>query len=278
MNNINDHELANLINDANISILTDSMLNKPYPTLYSAMIWQTKLTLMATPFYSKLMAKPPPTIAECLEFNHKLLNFKSELPPYFNEDDELAKFHFFKSTPKNMYTLDESRLPEWFNLSRARLIWRYKNLQIVLFRPFIWQRIVAVSDKSYLEVVKTEEAKEGRRICLNAASETIQSIDKFVHDNENRLSVIAVWYATYFLFQAILIPVACLCSDSQSHHSIEWLDDITRGKKTLLIMSKYNSLCLKFIKLIDRLLTQIKTVCLLQQHHCSETMVLLRLI
>ncbi|KAG7816401.1 hypothetical protein KL928_004957 [Ogataea angusta] len=258
VSNINDDELSQIIENMDgCSTVTEEMINKPYPTLYSALIAQTKLTFLTTPFYSKLISKPAPTLQECFNMNMTLENFINELPGYFHEDESVAKLEFFRSLPANLrQSTNESHLPEWFLLSRNRLIWRYRNMQIILFRPFIWQRIVGISNPEVMESCKTEEAKEGRRICLKAASETIKSIDKFVKDNESHLSIIAVWYATYFLFQAVLIPIACLCSDSSSSHSTSWMDDINRAKNALFVMSKYNSMGSKLTKVIDKLLGQ----------------------
>ncbi|KAH3670789.1 hypothetical protein OGAPHI_001305 [Ogataea philodendri] len=258
MSNINDEELSRLIENRNISgFISDDMLNDGYPTLYSAMIQQTKLTFVTNPIYSRILAKPPPTLQECFEMNLNIESFISELPRYFHEDDLIARKEFFGSIPKDLLlTADESRFPEWFSLSRNRLIWRYKNMQIILFRPFIWQRIVAVQDPEVMKLCKCEEAKEGRRICLKAASETIKSIGKFVKNNEANLSIIAVWYATYFLFQAVLIPIACLCSEPFSSHSASWIDDVNTAKGALSLMSKYNSMGSKLSKVIDKLLSK----------------------
>ncbi|KAG7693410.1 hypothetical protein KL930_003986 [Ogataea haglerorum] len=258
VSNINDDELSQIIENMDgCNTVTDEMLNKPYPTLYSALIAQTKLTFLTTPFYSKLISKPAPTLQECFNMNVTLEKFISELPGYFHEDESIAKREFFKYLPAGLrQSTNESHLPEWFLLSRNRLIWRYRNMQIILFRPFIWQRIVGISNPEVMESCKTEEAKQGRRICLKAASETIKSIDKFVKGNESHLSIIAVWYATYFLFQAVLIPIACLCSDSSSSHSTSWMDDINRAKNALLVMSKYNSMGSKLIKVVNKLLGQ----------------------
>ncbi|AOA61444.1 Transcription factor [Komagataella phaffii CBS 7435] len=264
--NINDAELEELIEIKSDSITTED-LNKPYPTAYSGLIQQTQFTELSMKIYNRLVSKPAPTVEECLDMNMEIENFIKGLPAYFHESNEIAMSQFYKVTPSKYYDYDSNkqvdytRLPQWFDLSRSRLIWRYKNLQITLFRAFIWQRVIGVTNPKVLQQCKTSRGKECRTICLRVAHETILSIQQFVNidddDDFSRLSVIGCWYATYFLFQAVLIPIACLCSEPDSKYAPIWIEDIQISKKIFLKLNKLNSLASKFANVIDRSMSQV---------------------
>lgn len=257
--NINDAVLKSYLNDPSFlrKCATDESLTLPtsdLPTIYSAMIQQVKLTILTDPFYTRIISKNPPTLNECLELNMKLEDFVSEFPEYFSDDDKIVFSKYFEN--------DLTQIPEWFALSRARLFWRIKNMQILIFRPFIWQKIVLISQGIYTsnaseeekKATLSEQSKEARRSCLKAASETIKSISKYLSFKNRKLSSISSWYATYFLFQAILIPLACQCSNPTSKHNREWWNDIINGKKSLSMLSKTNPTCLKLNKMVDEIL------------------------
>lgn len=245
--NINDEKLMEIILDDSIEEIPN--LNQDYPTIYSGLIYQTKFTKLSCEIYNRIISKNSPTAKECLDLNDSLLSFIESLPLYLNESDDVATLNFIQKTPQHIYDTT-TEIPQWFNLQRYRLIWRYKNLQIILFRSFIWQRVIGVNDPIILEQSKTKEGKLCRQICLNAASETIKSVENYT---QNELSIISIWYLTYFLFQLVLIPIVCLCSEPDSKYSSDWLNDILTSKRILVKLLKFNSLLNRFIKIIDRL-------------------------
>lgn len=256
--NLNDEEINNLLNDA--SFLSHYTLSKNpklpdngSPTIYSALIEQAKLSILTDPFYIKIISKNRPSLAECHAMDLKLEKFNESLPDYLNCSipiDDIVKKYFNN---------DFSKTPSWFLLSRARLSWRISNLQILIFRPYIWQKIVLISTgktskTSTKEATLSEDSKNARRVCLNAASKTIDNIMEYLNYPFNKLNSFSNWYTTYFLFQAILIPLACQCSNPKSKHNNEWWTDITKGKKALRILSSSNPTCTKLINLIDGIL------------------------
>lgn len=256
--NLSDEEFEVVLNDANFlsrySLTKNvSLPNSDVPTIYSALIEQAKLSILSDPFYTRVISKYPPSLVECLSMHLKLKEFNENLPDYFKNDLNMIIKKYFKNDPNS--------IPEWFTLSRSRLIWRIKNLQILIFRPYIWQKIVListgkVSKTSSKEATLSEDSKNARRICLDAASKTIQSIIDYLNGPAVDLNSLSSWYSTYFLFQAILIPLACQCSNPTSKHNLEWWTDIMKGKKALSILSTHNSTCMKLIHLIDAILTR----------------------
>ncbi|ODV94177.1 hypothetical protein PACTADRAFT_22871, partial [Pachysolen tannophilus NRRL Y-2460] len=250
VSNINDEELNEIMLSDN-DIISSESLQKPYPTVYSGLKYQTRFTILASSIYNRLISKPAPTAAECLQLNQELNCFIANLPLYFSEDKAVAHANFLKITPKDLYN-KKKEIPQWFELARNRLIWRYKNLQIILFRAFIWQRVIGVKNPEILSQSKSKEGKECRDICLRASHETICSIEEYIASNES--SIISIWYCTYFLFQAVLIPIVCLCSEPENtKYNENWMHDINLSKNILAKLSRFNQLAVKFIKVIDRL-------------------------
>ena len=255
--NLTDEKLDLLLNDA--SFLSRYTLSKSprlpddldTPTIYSAMIEQSKLSVLTDPFYTKIISKNRPSLADCHVMHLKLQEFEKNLPGFFRDDMPKVVAKYFDN--------DINKVPNWLLLSRCRLSWRISNLQILIFRPYIWQKIVLISTgqtskSSTKEATLSEDSKNARRVCLNAASKTIESIMEYLNYPSNKLNLFSSWYTTYFLFQAILIPLACQCSNPKSKHNHEWWSDIIKGKRALSILSATNNTCLKLIRLIDSIL------------------------
>jgi transcriptional regulatory protein GAL4 len=246
MEQMTDINQVSNINDADYLNTTDlkkELVSVPYPTIYSGLIWQSKFTIISTEIYNRLISKPSPTANECIMLNKRIVEFIQSLPAYFSEDNVIAE--------KATRIPNVSKTPEWLAFARFRLIWRYKNLQLIIFRTFIWQRVIGVKNPEVLELAKSPEGKQSRRICLDSAHETILSISNFIHNHD--VTVIASWYSTFFLFHASLIPVVCLCSEPNSNHSNVWKNDIVLSKRLLTRLSEVNSLANKFIAVIDNL-------------------------
>lgn len=270
--NISDEKLNELLNDANfLSSYTlsksPSLPSSDSPTIYSAMIEQSKLSILSDPFYARIISKNRPSLAECHSMHLKLQEFSENLPDYFGENLDYIIKKYFKN--------DASAVPDWFTLSRSRLIWRIANLQILIFRPYIWQKIVLIStgkasSNIAREAALSEDSKNARRVCLRAASKTIQNIIEYLNCSSGKMTPLSCWYAIYFLFQAILIPLACQCSNPSSKHNYEWWSDIIKGKRALAMLSTSNSTCINLIHLIDAILKRHNAVLKLNSFELNE--------
>lgn len=209
------------------------------PTVYSGIIAQSKFCLITNSIYNRLIAKPSPSAEESLEFNKTIEKFMAELPLYFQQNGPI----------------DTST--QWFVLTRYRLLWRVKNFQIIIFRPFVLQHVLLVGDNPVLppaSINNSDAEKECRRICIQCARETIVLVIEFLNTFQH--SSISVWYALYFLFQASLIPIICLSSEPSSEHASEWLEDVHKTKEILVSLTDQNRLAARFYDVIQRLLEQ----------------------
>ncbi|CAN6611904.1 hypothetical protein TRVA0_005S00210 [Trichomonascus vanleenenianus] len=208
------------------------------PTLYSGLIAQTKFCLRTNGIYNRLISRPPPTAEEALEMSKRIEEFcTTEIPAYLkigSPAESVAQEH-------------------WLVLTKYRLTWRYRNLRIIMFRPFVLQRVLSEGDKPIPKMNSPAE-KECRRICLKSAHDTIVSVDEFVTYYPR--TTISVWYAVYFLFQACLIPLVCACSEPDSDHAKDWMEDVELTKSILVSLSAENRLALRFLDVIQRLCVQ----------------------
>ena len=83
-------------------------------------------------------------------------------------------------------------LARWYLFARARLWWRYWNLQIIVFRHILLRR--AISERGQIPDTDTQSNQEEcKRFCLEAARSTIVSINQYATQGLTRLEG---WYAT----------------------------------------------------------------------------------
>lgn len=243
--NLPDPEIVDVRLPLNINddALTAETVETPVqlfgPSIYSGIIAQSKFCRLTNGIYNRLISKPSPSAEESLEFNKSIENLMNELPEYFQENA----------------LIDTSR--QWFVLTRYRLLWRVKNFQVIMFRPFILQRVLLVGDnmqRLQSNLTNSHAEQECRRICIQSARETINLVCQFLGTFQH--SSISVWYALYFLFQASLIPIISLSAEPNSPDAPAWLDDVSRTKDILLSLTQQNGLAARFYGVIERLSQQ----------------------
>lgn len=105
------------------------------------------------------------------EMEQQLSAWKTSLPTYFSSET----------------------VSSWFNGPRAVVLWKEQNLRMMLWR--YCQRCNGV--RSYLS--------DADRKCQLVAIETIHDISIFCNQYSGQVHLGLNWYATYFLFQAILV-------------------------------------------------------------------------
>lgn len=221
-----------------------------YPTIYTTLIYESELTKISTRIYNynctvlKLKNDKSKMIG-LLDMNDVLERFIKSLPTYFDEDELVAKKSYLEKRP-----YDEVSVPKWFSLSRLRLIARYKNIQILIFRYILWE-----TEDNEKDITHHGLVKKCKKICFDASIKTIFNVDSFVNNND--LDYLSSWYATYFLFQAILIPILKIVIDqnlSEANTNDDLFRYIETAKSAFQKLNRYNRLAGKFIRLINLLL------------------------
>ncbi|RSL83849.1 hypothetical protein CEP51_004255 [Fusarium floridanum] len=202
-----------------------------YPTTYSALIAQAQLAKIANGIHHEFLCAK--TANQKMEYQlaeimaQKLDAWRDSLPDYFTSSD----------------------VPAWFMGPRSIVLWKEQNLRILLWR----------GTKKVHPYLPSRMDARGR--CLDAAMETIQSISSFVTSSETTLHPGISWYATYFIFQAILVlEASCLGRSVQPDQdfpcdSSGWETSVSAATQCLeRLAQRSNSaaLCLEFIERIHR--------------------------
>ncbi|CAG8976997.1 hypothetical protein HYALB_00012849 [Hymenoscyphus albidus] len=193
-----------------------------YPTTYSAMIAQARLSVIANKIYNQFLAAHigNVTMSEDLaqRFEEELRQWKQSLAAYF-------------------FTKDA---PTWFLGPRAVLLWKEQNLRMILWRG---------GQRSYKTRSRSEIAVQN---CLHVAIETAQSICSFcscIGGLHHGLS----WYAIYFLFQAVLVLDVGLLQAPEDALSSTWRSAIDEARKCLSQLGSMNAAALRCISVLSRI-------------------------
>lgn len=237
-----------------------------YPTIYTSLIYESNLTKISTRIYNYnsavlKLSNDKSKMIGLLEMNDLLDKFIGDLPLYFNENNDIARHNLMTCWAGVRGYEITGAIPMWFAVSRLRLTCRYKNLKLLIFRYILWESVNEnMEDRQYQNLVH-----KCQRICLNSSIETIIFVDAFV--KENTLTYLSSWYATYFLFQAALIPILIILINNNDTSSKEMaqalpllnkneelLRYIEIAKQNFNLLKRYNKLAGKFNKLIDLLL------------------------
>lgn len=193
-----------------------------YPTACSAMIAQAQLSIIANKIYNEFLAAhiSNAIISEDLayKFEDELRVWRSSLPAYFVD----------------------AEVSTWFHGPRAVIFWKEQNLRMMLWRG--GQRSNKLRSRS-------ETATQN---CILVATESVHAICSFSGAND-RLHQGLSWYATYFLFQAVLvIDYAPLQSPEDVQASI-WRDSIDQARACFSQLGITNPAALRCIAVLDRI-------------------------
>ena len=144
------------------------------PTMSSAVIAQAALAVIANRIYINLSTNNHNSHALDIQtvstLDDELSAWRSDLPPYFFSD----------------------AVPAWFLVPREVVMWKEQNIRTMLWRGSERSRL---SDHDRLHA--TARFQE-------FATQSIRSICTFCEEKAEVLHQGAIWYATYFLFQATL--------------------------------------------------------------------------
>jgi transcriptional regulatory protein GAL4 len=186
-------------------------------TLYTHVRSQAKFHLATSTIYERLISTFP-TAEEMLQLDDRSLGaWLRELPAYFSEG---------------------AQQPQRYRLCHAILQWRWRNMRILMYRPYLIRRFMSrAQENNHISTTSWDDTAIHR--CLETAGETVQLITNY-WQNEKQ-NVLACWYALYFLFQAILIPVICLRNDPLAESAPLWRQQILGALTAISDMSRLNS-------------------------------------
>lgn len=200
-----------------------------YPTTYSAIIAQSRLTSIANVVFGELISSTNKTswdLRVSRSVNHQFNAWKLSLPSYFTA-------HV---------------IPEWFRGPRALIIWKEQNLRMMLW----WgsQKLCNLPS----------DHEEAQNICHLTAVETIQEITNFIANNLDIVHAGLSWYATYFLFQAAIVlsihrlpPTQSVKLGLQDKNKDLWLSSVSRARDGLASLSQKDKAATRCLAVLNRL-------------------------
>ncbi|KAK6823328.1 hypothetical protein RU639_005964 [Aspergillus parasiticus] len=202
-------------------------------TVYTHLRAQAMFHLKTNLIYTKITSTSFPSAAELIELDDRLIgDWLASLPSFFNEGAIQA--------PK-------------FALCHSILRWRYRNLRILMYRPFLVGKWMLNSDQGPDGLREKDDTHVELAIqrCFDAARESVELISSFWAQHQK--TTMACWYGVYFLFQAILIPVICLRNNPSDPAAHGWREQIFQAINTLESMAPLNANAERFLRVIQSL-------------------------
>ncbi|GAB1197998.1 hypothetical protein APSETT444_007304 [Aspergillus pseudonomiae] len=202
-------------------------------TVYTHLRAQAMFHLKTNLIYTKITSTSFPSAAELIELDDRLIgDWLASLPPFFNE---------------------AAIQPPKFALCHSILRWRYRNLRILMYRPFLVGKWMLNSDNGPDSLREKDDTHVELAIqrCFDAARESVELISSFWAQHQK--TTMACWYGVYFLFQAILIPVICLRNNPSDPAAHGWREQIFQAVNTLESMAPLNANAERFLRVIQSL-------------------------
>jgi transcriptional regulatory protein GAL4 len=199
--------------------LTHLSVSLPPPrttlTTHSAIAGQARFHLMTNEIYAKVISSPFPSPEELLQM----------------DDERISAWH-------SIWAAEASEVEPRFALSRSVMNWRFMNLRIIIFRPFVIRKVLQARMRQ--EVVQQLDPATDAAVsrCLAEAKASIISIETLW--NTGRRNCMASWYALYFLFQATMIPTVCLRNEPTSAIAHEWRGQLNTALSIMRSMFHIN--------------------------------------
>jgi transcriptional regulatory protein GAL4 len=186
------------------------------------MIAQAELAKIANKIYNEFLTAylSDPLVNEDLvcKFDEELSHWRNALPSYFTSQ----------------------QVPDWFQGPRAVILWKEQNLRMMLWRS--GQRSNRIRPRS-VDAIQN---------CVLVALESVQAISGFCTKHA-KLHQGLSWYATYFLFQAVLMLEVCLLQASNDSQTSLWRNAIAQGRQCLSELGTTNPTALRCISILDQI-------------------------
>ncbi|KAL7930663.1 fungal-specific transcription factor domain-containing protein [Trichoderma chlorosporum] len=217
--------------------LTTSTAQRPQPadetTLYSHLRAQCSFHMATCNIYERMISNIFPTAKEMTALDDiSITPWLASLPHYFHPN---------------------AIQPPKYAFCHATLQWRYRNLRILAYRPFLVKRAMSGSEwgQDHDNSEDMDSIDEAFQRCLEASRESIKLIANFWFNSSQ--TMMASWYGLYFLFQAVLIPIVCLRNNPRSDLAGTWRDQIQESIRTLESMMRLNPTASRCLRIVSSL-------------------------
>lgn len=220
------------------------------PTIYTNVRVQSKFHLLTNNLYNRIISKPFPSAKEVLAWDNLYIDKWLSLVPDYYKDDAIV--------------------PEQHALAHAIMVWRYKNLRMIIYRPFLIQKVL-LSSRGNLQNDQSPglshhsgssgdgETRSSSRLnmdlacdrCRKESNETIRHMDQ--HWKTHSHTRMASWYALFFLFPAVLVPLISLRNEPQSPLANGWREDISTATQIIRSMVELNPSATRCLQVLEKL-------------------------
>jgi hypothetical protein len=156
------------------------------------LIHASEFCKIATRIQDRLVESPLLTPSETSAYDAEILHWQEELPSILSNLNEAC--------------------PPFLQRVRLVMKWRFQNIRIVLHRPVLLS--TALRRCPFANLSAEEKVAIGK--CRIIAAKTIEDIS-----NECLPDLISGWNAVWFTFQACMVPLVSLFSDSSMPEEIE---------------------------------------------------------
>jgi len=136
-------------------------------------------------------------------------------------------------------------------------LWKEQNLRMMLWRS--GQRSNGMRPRS-VDAIQN---------CVLVALESVKAISEFCNERETLHQGLS-WYATYFLFQAVLMLDVCLLQASNDSQTTLWRNAIDQGRQCLSELGTTNPTALRCISILDRINKHYPSIASSQSWHTSQ--------
>lgn len=208
---------------------------REYPTVYTSLRLQSQLHLMTNSIYERLISDPQPSAKDLLNWdNYYLDKWEDIIPSYYKEAAEV---------------------PASFKFSHSVLMWRYKNLRILMYRPFVLKKIFSLRDDVQIAVDIDEHSEAACRKCLEECHKTILNVEKFWNSEPNHCRMSA-WYCLYFLIPAAMMPLLCLRNtrvNGEDEQWTQWQSDVLKSIAIVDGLCEHHSLGADYLRILKQL-------------------------
>ncbi|KAF5611391.1 regulatory GAL4 [Fusarium subglutinans] len=185
-------------------------------TMYTYIRVQSAYHLSTMTVYNRLITSPFPSATELITLDDVCIGSWLAQVPYY----------YLAVPPPDSE----------FALGMGISEWRYRNLRIVMYRPFLVRWARSSAQNAQQNLTSSENLAVFR--CLDAAKESITHIQGYWTSRSH--SRLAAFYILYFLFHATLIPVHCLRQNP--HHALapDWRAQIQASLSIMGAMAELN--------------------------------------
>ncbi|AJW01654.1 Gal4p [Saccharomyces cerevisiae YJM1385] len=217
------------------------------PTIYHGIIETARLLQVFTKIYeldkTVTTEKSPICAKKCLMICNEIEEVSRQAPKFLQMDiSTTALTNLLKEHP-------------WLSFTRFELKWRQLSLIIYVLRDFFTN---FTQKKSQLEQDQNNhqsyEVKRCSIMLSDAAQRTVMSVSSYM-DNHNVTPYFA-WNCSYYLFNAVLVPIKTLLSNSKSNAENNETAQLLQQINTVLMLLKKLATfkiqtCEKYIQVLE---------------------------